>query len=187
MNIVLLLVLAWLALGLETGLKSTLAINFGSIAAAPSFVLPLAVFIALCAPAQQAAWACLALGFLMDVTAPQTLPGDSITVIGPYAIGFFLAAQLVLTLRGLVIRRHPLAVVALSILAAAVMQIVVVSLLTLRFWLTNQAMVWDLKHELVERLASAFVTGGSAFVMAIFLAPLAPLLGLPSSRSWVRR
>jgi hypothetical protein len=187
MNIVLVAVLAWLALGLETGLKGTLAVELGSVVAAPSFVLPLAVFIALCAPPVQALWACLALGLFMDLTAPQVLPGDTLVVIGPYAVGFFAAAQLVLALRGVVIRRHPLTVVMLSILAALVMQIVVTAMLTLRHVLTDHAMVWATSHELLGRLASAVVTGGTAFVMAIVLAPMAPLLGLPSGRGWTRR
>lgn len=187
MNIMLVVVLGWLAIGLEMGLKATLGIRMGSVVAAPSFVLPLAVFICLCAPAMQAAWACLALGLVMDLTSPVTLPGDSLVVIGPYAMGFFAAGQLVLALRGVVIRRHPLAVVMLSIMAAAVMQIVVTGTLTIRSIVTDHAMVWSAGHELLERLASAVVTGGTALIIAVLLAPMAPLLGLQSGRSLARR
>jgi hypothetical protein len=187
MNIMLVTVLTWLALGLEMGLKSTLGVRLGSVVAAPSFVLPLAVFIALCAPAMQASWACLVLGLFMDLTSPVALPGDSLVVIGPHAIGYFLACQFVLAIRGVVIRRHPLAVVVLSIVAAGIMQIAVTASLTLRAVLIDQAMIWSAKHEIVERLASAVVTGGTAFVVAIILAPMAPLLGLPAARSWVKR
>jgi hypothetical protein len=187
MNIMLVTVLAWLALGLEMGLKATLGVQLGSVVAAPSFVLPLAVFITLCAPAAQASWACIALGLFLDLTSPLALPGDALVVIGPHAIGYFVACQLVLALRGLVIRRHPLAVVVLSIVAAGVMQIVVTAVLTLRSVLIDHAMIWSAKHEIMERLASALVTGGTALVVAIVLAPMAPLLGLPAARSWVRR
>ena len=187
MNVVLAILLGWLALGLETGLKGTLAVHLGSYAAAPSFVLPLAVFIALCAPPQQATWACVTLGLFLDLTAPQALPGDSLVVIGPYAIGTFLACQFVLAVRGMVIRRHPLTVVMLSIVAAMIMQIAVTALLTLRGLVADHAMVWNPSHELVERLASALVTGASALVIAILVAPMAPLLGLPSGRGWTRR
>ncbi len=187
MNFALVAVLAWLALGLETGLKGTLAINVSRLAAAPGFVLPLAVFITLCAPPAQAAWVCLTLGLLMDLTAPQTLPGDSLVVIGPYALGFLAACQTVLALRGVVLRRHPLTVVMLSIVAGIVMQIVVTSLLSLRHLTTDPAMVWHPSQELAARLASAVVTGASAFFVALALAPMAPLLGLQVSRGWPRR
>ncbi len=187
MNVMLVVVLGWLALGLEMGLKATLGIRMGSVVAAPSFVVPLAVFICLCAPPMQAAWACVALGLFMDLTSPVTLPGDSLVVLGPYALGFFAAGQLVLALRGVVIRRHPLSVVMLSIMAAAVMQIVVTASLTVRSMLTDQAMVWSAGHELLERLASAVVTGGTALVVAFLLAPMAPLLGLSAGRGSMRR
>lgn len=186
MNLVLVAVLGWLAMGFETGLKGTLAVRLGSVTAAPSFVLPLAVFIALCAPPMQAMWVCLALGLLMDLTAPQMTVGDDLVVIGPYALGFAAACQLVLAMRGVVIRRHPLAVVMLSILAAAVMQIVVTAIFTARHAMGDQ-IIWNPSQELMARLLSAVATGATALVIAVLLSPMAPLLGLPSGRGWVRR
>jgi hypothetical protein len=186
MNVLLVMVLGWLALGLETGLKSTLSLRWGMVTAAPSFVLPLAVFIALCAPPVQATWACLILGLFLDLTAPQPTYTGELVVIGPYAIGLVIACQLVLALRGLVMRRNPLTVVLLSVLAGVVMQIVVTAFFTARAAVGDE-IVWHTSHELLGRLVSAGITGGTAFVIAILLSPMAPLLGMPVQRSWIKR
>lgn len=186
MNVILVAVLGWLAIGLEMGLKGTLSLQFGSATAAPSFVLPLAVFIALCAPAMQATWTCLILGAFLDLTAPQAMAGENITVLGPYAVGLVLACQFVLGIRGLVIRRHPLAVVMLSAIAAAIMHITVTAFFTVRAIL-GDPLVWNTSQELLGRLISAGLTCVTAFFIALTLAPLAPLLGLAAGRGWVRR
>jgi hypothetical protein len=186
MNVLLVAVLGWLAIGLEMGLKGTLSMQFGAASAAPSFVIPLAVFIALCAPAMQAVWACLILGAFLDLTAPQAIAGENITVLGPYAVGMAIACQFVLSIRGLVIRRHPLAVVMLSMIAAAIMHIVVVAFFTLRD-ICGDPVVWHTTQELLGRFISAGLTSITAFFIALALGPMAPLLGLPAGRGWVRR
>jgi hypothetical protein len=187
MNRVVALLMGWLALGLETGLKQTLSAHAGSYVGAPSFVIPLAIFVAICAPNAQALWCALALGVAMDLTSfPHLTNGQSVTIVGPYAIGLVLACQLVLVVRGVVIRRNPLTLMVLSMMGAGVCHIVVCAMLVVRRILES-AFSFDATHELIERLLSAFLTGGTGLVMGLVLVPMSAYFGLPGGRGAARR
>jgi hypothetical protein len=179
MNPLLVILLGWLMLGLETGLKDTLSVRIGSVAAAPSFVVPLAVFIALSAPPIPALWACVLLGLFLDFTAPQQTATGLLTVAGPHALGLLVAGQFVLLVRPVVIRKHPLTLVVLSMVGAAVASIAVVALLTVRT-LLGDAIVYEPTTELLGRLLSAVLTGGTALALSVMFIPLAPILGMPA-------
>jgi hypothetical protein len=187
MSPVLLIVLAWLAVGLEMGLKGMLALRVGTIAGAPSFIIPIVTMVAICAPNGPALWTALILGLLSDLTAgvPSTT-NQTIYHIGPGAIGMVLGAQFVLLVRGLVIRRNPLTLVVLSVAAGIIAAICTVAIITVRQFILKDPIEWSPTHELTQRLFSAVVTGGSALVMSIFLLPLTPLLGLHHSHAHVR-
>lgn len=188
MNPVLVIVLGWLCLGLEKGLAPELPIRIWGAPATPSFLIPLAVVIALCAAPMPALWSCLALGLAMDLTTPTTTATGQLWVAGPYALGFLVAGQFVLLVRGLVIRRNPLTVLALSVLASALMHIVVVAIYTIRHKLYGPG-DWHATAELTGRLLSALLTGGSGFLLSLLLLPMAPALGLHGghARQWARR
>lgn len=171
------LVAAWLCLGLETGLKDVFALRLGTLTIAPGFVFPLAAFVAMCASPQAAAWACLLLGVMVDLTSPRDgADGALLTVVGPNALAYFLAGQFVLTMRGLMIRRNPLTVVFLSVTGAMVAAIVVVAVFTLRKGIVG-GVEWSATEQLLTRLGSAVYTGVTALVMSLLLIPLAPLFG----------
>jgi len=178
MNRLVVLLAGWIAMGLETGLKETLSVRVGSFTGAPSFVTPLVVFIALCASNRAALWSALALGVAMDLTAGRFMAnGQPITVVGPYAIGLVLACQLVLVVRGVVIRRNPLTVMAMSMLAGVVCQICVTALLVVRR-VVDSGFAFSATHELVERLLSAILTGGTGLVLGLVLVPMSGFFGL---------
>jgi hypothetical protein len=184
-NPLLVVLLAWLCTGLEVGLRHALTIHMG-VTGSPSFVVPLAVVIALCAPATAALWSCMGLGLCLDLTSHHTLlSGDVVFIPGPHALGLTVAAQFVLAVRGVVMRRNPLSVVVLSVGAAAICGIVVTALLTARH--LYDPIAWRPTQALLERLFSALLTGGSALVMSAILLPLSPMLGLQPARHWVRR
>lgn len=176
MNALVVILLGWLMLGLETGLKDTLSVRWGNIASAPSFVLPLAVFVALTAPPIPALWTCLALGLMLDLTAPQPTATGMLTVVGPNAIGLLLAGQFVLLVRPIVIRRHPLTLMVLSVLAAAIAHIAVTALFTAR-GLLGDPIVFEPTTELLGRLLSAGLTAATAIALSVVFLPLSPLLG----------
>lgn len=183
-------VIAWIAVGLEVGLKDTL--ELGSSGIAPSFVLPLAIYIAMSATPLAAQWACLALGLLVDLTWLVAVdPSATVappTVIGPHALGYFVACHFVLALRGAVLRRNPLSLVLLSFLGAIFADLIVVAFFTLR-WMTGDPIAWSPAHELGVRIASAVYTGFLALPMAWVLMPLSPTFGFPNvvGRHVIRR
>lgn len=170
--------LAWLALGLELGLKG--ALELGDTGIAPSFVVPLGVFIALGAAPARAVWFCIVLGVLLDLTATAPVragaPGG-MTIVGPWALGMAMAAQLVLALRGMMIRTQPLTLAFLSVLGMGVAQVVVVAALTAHNLLHGD-LVWRAGAELGHRLGSAAYTGALGLLMALVLVPMGPMMGM---------
>ncbi|MEX2217504.1 MAG: hypothetical protein WD749_01985 [Phycisphaerales bacterium] len=182
MNILLVILLGWLCLGLDAGLRQSLTVNLGA-SGSPSFVIPLAVAIALCAPPVHALWACLALGLALDLTSPN-LAGAPVYIPGPNAVGLLLGAQFILAVRGLVMRRNPLTIVVLSVAAAAISGIAVTAIFTFRSFYDTPG---HPAQELASRLLSAGLTGGTAFVLSFLLLPLSPMLGLSPPRHFLRR
>lgn len=179
---------AWVMVGLETGLKP--ALQLGPTPIAPSFVLPLAVVVAMFASSSASLWACLLLGLMIDLTwkIPRTDFGTA-TMIGPYALGYLLAGQLVLTLRGIMMRRNPLSVAFLSAAAAIVANVVVVAIITLHTAFYNDPIDWSPPQQLLARLISALYTGLIGLVLAPALLFVAPFMGLqtPGTRRYVKR
>lgn len=187
MNPLLVVVLAWLGMGLETGLKNTFAVHVGSVTGAPGFALPIVVLIALCAPPMATLWAALGIGLLLDLTAPfNTTTSGNLFLFGPGALGTVLGAQFVLLVRGMVIRRNPLTLVVLSMAAGIISAICTVALITVREFILRDPIVWAPTHELMDRLFSAILTGGSGLVLGVLLLPLTPMLGLPAGQQRIR-
>ncbi|MCC6678326.1 MAG: hypothetical protein IT436_14400 [Phycisphaerales bacterium] len=170
-------VVAWVCFGLELGLKGGLRIG-PSIA--PSFVMSYAVFLALLAPHRTALWACLMLGLLCDLTAKIGLAGldRSVTLVGPYTFGYLLAGQLVVTMRAMMIRKNPLTMAVLAVIASAIAGVVVVAIYSLRSMLIGDPLAIQPTAELLHRLASALYTGLLALIMSLVLIPMAPAFGL---------
>ena len=176
MNWIVFALMAWLAFGFEIGLRPLISPGDGSIA--PSLVIPLLVYVALWAPARTALWAALILGLCADLLSSIDLaPTGAAIVIGPRAIGYLVAAQLVIASRGVVIGRSPVTMVVLSVIAAFVAGVVVVSLLTLRSF--YDPIVWDPGRQLGVRFFSALYTGVSALAMSLVLIPMGPAFQFP--------
>ncbi|MBX3378125.1 MAG: hypothetical protein KF678_14110 [Phycisphaeraceae bacterium] len=187
MNPLLAVLLGWLALGLETSLKGFLSIRAGSVEGAPSFVIPVAAMIAICAAPGAALWAAFLLGLACDLTAPvTTTTGATIYHIGPGAIGMTLGAQFVILVRGMVIRRSAVTLVVMSVGMGVLLAIVSVAIITFRQMILRDPIEWSATSELGQRLLGAVLSGGSALVLAAVLLPLSPLLGLPASQAHLR-
>lgn len=185
MNWTVFLLSLWLLLGLEIGLKPALAL--GPTTIAPSLVLPLVVFVAMHAPAVGALWAAAIAGLLLDLTFPIGLEGGGeVRVPGPAALGFVLAATLVLSLRSMLIKRNPLTLLAMAIAGAIVSAVVVVALFTLR-QATGDPIAWHAGSELGSRLASSLYTGVAGLLEALILFPMAALFGFTSHHAGQRR
>lgn len=187
MNWLMFALVAWVAVGLETGLKP--ALQLGPTPIAPSFLLPLAVTVALFASSSASLWCCLILGLMADLTwtMARTDAGTA-SLVGPYALGYLLGGQLVLAMRGVMMRRNPLTVGFLSMLAAIVVNVVVVAIVTLHTFY-NDPIDWSPTQQLLSRLLAALYTGALGLVLAPGLLFLAPWMGLasPGTRRFFRR
>jgi hypothetical protein len=177
MNWIVFTLAAWGLLGLELGLKDVLRIGDTSIA--PSLVFPLAVVVSLAAPATTTLWACLLLGAAVDLTYSLELVngGPARIVLGPYALGYLLAGQLVLTMRALMIRKSFLTVGFLSLFGSVVCHIVVTAIFALR-GRYDELVAFDASQQLLWRLGSSVYTGIAGLIIGAVAMPALGALGL---------
>jgi rod shape-determining protein MreD len=171
--------LAWVFLGLEKGLRDALSI--GTTGIAPSFVFGLLTFVAIAAPRSTVMWTAILLGVLMDLIFEVPLRQASVTMIGPHAIAYVVACQLILSMRGVMIRRNPFTLGFLACLGGVVAFTTLVAIYTARS-LLGTPLAWDARHELFAGLGSSVYTGIVAIVLALVLFPIAGPLGLPNQQ-----
>ena len=171
MNWLVFALLSWLFLGLEHGFRS--ALQVGSLAIAPSFVMVLIVYVALWARTTSALGCAMALGFILDLLYPvPTSAGETAVVAGPWALGCMLAAYTVINFRAMVFRRNPLTIAFLCILGSAVAHILVITILTLRSRY-DVVVIPSASAELWQRLGSALYTG----LLGLGVGPLLNMIG----------
>jgi rod shape-determining protein MreD len=108
-------ILAYIILGLQTGLARALEFN----SAAPNFVLIAMIFIVLNAPRDTALLAAFILGSLHDMTSQG--------ILGLLAFSYALAAAMILPIAKGLHRRHPATHFAL-VLAAGILTAIILSL-----------------------------------------------------------
>ncbi|MCK4871539.1 MAG: rod shape-determining protein MreD [Phycisphaerales bacterium] len=170
-------ILAYLALGIEVSLRPV--VEIGETGVSPSIIIIFAVIIALYAPGRIAVWACLILGLAIDLTnmPRMTDGGGSLVVIGPYALGYTLAAYLLLQVRMMVIRRNAITLAFCVLIAATFVQVVVMAFMTVRGWMDPLA--WDLSHELLMRLLIAVYSALLALPCAAASPFIVAALSLP--------
>lgn len=170
----------WVVLGLELGLRSVLRV--GDTGVAPSFVLPLVVFVGLYAPARVTTVAALVAGLLIDLTSPVTLPGGATAVVpGPNALGMVLAGQLVLGARGLVFLNSPVTLIVLTPLAGVVWQIAVTAAFGARE--LYDPIGFQAGTQLTQRLMIAAYSAAPAVVLWWPLRRVGSLFGFESAHT----
>jgi len=181
-NWVFMLVVGWIALGLDLGLADALAV--GSRGVAPSFVVGVIVYASLHAPRRAALWTGLLLGLALDLTrAGVSASGtglEAVALLGPAALGALLASQFVLTLRAVVMKRNPLALAAMGFAASLLLGLLVAATLTARSWYDPAVQVQPLA-ELSVRFGQALYTGLLTPIVVYALTPLTPFFGFPST------
>lgn len=180
MNWLAFLVLAWIALGLENGLRD--ALQLGQSGVAPSFVMTLLAFIAASGSRLAALWGAVALGLALDLTHARPAPGgvDDVVIVGPWTLGCFVACYAAVTMRALVARRSAPAIAFLAVLVAAMAGVVATALFVVRSWYDPSVGASPV-NELLVRLGSALYTGALALVLAPALLFLSGLCGFPHS------
>jgi hypothetical protein len=182
MNPVAVAVAAYVFLGLEAALRGPLAL--GNTAATPSFMMILAVFLAVHGPARSVPWVCMLMGLLLDLIGSRPIAGGEAltTIIGPNALGFFAAAHAVLALRGVMMRRNPVAFLFLCTAATMLAHLVVVFVLTGRSWV-DSSLAWSPLAELLARLGGSVYTGLASLVVGPLLHMATGLFGFADGYS----
>lgn len=179
-------IFAFAALVLELGLRNLLKLELAGNAS-PSFVLILAVFVAMWAPPRVALWSGLILGLLLDLNNPFVENGSEYALIGPAALGYVLGAYAVVQLRGLVYRDSPFALAALVFVGGIFVHLLIVAVLTLRGLpiLAYPIPDWHAAPQLYQRFWELLYTAIVAVPLGFILLRTMPLWafeGVKSSR-----
>ena len=167
---------AYICLALELGLRTLLLLpSSGAGLVAPSFMLVLAVFVALMAPAATVPWAMLVLGALVDLTS-TTVPGGPI--LGPAALGYLLGGWAVLQFRSMVFRESVLTVLVTTFVAGVFIQLTIVFLLAMRGPITGEPIPgFSAADQLVHRFLELMYTVVFAIPLGFVLLRLMPAFG----------
>lgn len=175
----------WLALGLDLGLRPVTELGASGIA--PSFVVILVVFVSLYAPPTTAMIAGLIAGLLLDLThtVPLTNAADSITIVGPYALGLMAGAYAVVVTRALVMQHNILTYAFLSFVASMVMSIFAVTLFTLRSY--YDPFLFSPGAELLSRTGASLFTAMLALAVVPLLRVFIAVFGFPAGGMGRRR
>lgn len=181
MNRVGLALTAWIFLGLDVAIARPV-FELGHSGIAPNFLFVLVTFYAMVAPGKGPAWVAIVLGIAADLLTdlPLSTPAGRAIVVGPHALAYLVATQLVVSLRGIMIRRNPLTLGFLAACGGAVASVALVFIYWARSLL--DPLTLSPTHDLVVGLASSLYTGVIAIPLALVLLPAAPLLGLPSQQ-----
>lgn len=135
------------AVALDTSLLSVFAIGD----TVPQLSPLLAAFVCLGAPRLTAMWACLVLGLVIDLCSPVVDPQlRAAHLVGPHALGYLFAANLILPLRTMVFRRNPLTLGVLAGLFSFATALVVVAIWSLRMWYPDAPVVFGGRSALTE-------------------------------------
>lgn len=138
MRFALFLIVLAVALAADASLMPALELG----GAVPSAVAALVTFVVLLA-SRDAAWlAAVVAGVAVDLTAPLTFDGGVFVVVGPWALGFAFGTQLLLTIRGMLVRRNPLAIAAATFVLLMSATLVWCAVWSLRAWLPESLPPW---------------------------------------------
>lgn len=180
-------VVAYLLLSVQVALADVMSITtkFGPIQ--PRFVLLLAVFVGLAASPRVVMIASLALGILVDATTTWPLvDGGALTLIGPHALGYVAGGYVLLQVRSMVFRQHPLTVGSMMLVAGVAVELIVVAAFTIRAWYEPVA-GWSSTHELVARSLALLYSAALGTLLAVPLCALTPIFGFPTLKQTGQR
>ncbi len=149
----------------------------------PRLLPILVVFVSLFASRGAALWAAWMAGLMLDLVTDLPHGAEVVgPVLGPHALGYVFGAYAVLQARPLLLRRHVLTVVAMTLAFAAASNLVTVFVYSAHGWYEQMPLFWaDLGPlgELWRRTLGAVYTT----VMSLLVGPLLLL----TSRVWMFR
>jgi len=174
MNWLLFIFLAYLAVAVQLGLSGLLQIGsrFGVIQ--PRLELIVLAAAAMAGGTRPVITACVILGLVVDLA---TTHAGGAVVVGPYTLGFTVAAIVVLQLRLALMGGHPLSI-ALSVFAAGLaVALIVTAIWTVRAAMLGHPAYYSGLAELTDRLLGSIYTAVIALPLAWPLRRLLPALG----------
>lgn len=178
MNWIIITLIGYLFVALHQGLAPVFSIDTPWGTATPRLVLVFAVYLGLLAPTAGVVWAWALIGFVLDLLT--ALPGQGV-IIGPYTIGYLIGAIVVLQLRSMVLRTHPVSH-AFCVLGAGVAVHGVVSAIMGIRQIYDPAAGYDGLHDAAVRMLAVAYTVPFAAVLAWPLIKAAPAFGFSAAR-----
>ncbi len=177
---------AYVVLAAQYGLVRLFETDSGYVE--PRLVLLLAVYVGLWASPQLSmlCWAILGLGLDLITNWPaHSSTGEGpiqFALIGPYTLGFLGGGFVLLSCRGVLLGRHPLAMGSMVLLSGLAVQLIVVGLMSARMWYDQPMPVFSPTSELLIRSAAVVTTAVLAVLLAIPLNMLSPMFGFEAAR-----
>jgi hypothetical protein len=168
MNWLVFTITAYIFLLFQVGLTSLMGIPDAS-GVLPNFLLILAVYIGLLAPANTVAWGMLSLGILSNLLAGPIAAGP---ILGPEALGYLAGAFAVLQLRTLVFRESVVSLVILVFVVGIFIELVTVALYTgrgLPFFLADPVPAWSATDQLFDRFLGLIYSAVTAIPLGLVL------------------
>jgi len=172
-------IVAYLLLALQVGLTDAVALQTSHGSVAPRLLLLLAVLVGLWASESVTITAWAILGLLTDLVSPH--PGG-LHLLGPYTLGYLAGAYIILQVRPMLFRRHPLTVASMMIVCGGAVHLTVVALLTARMLMGAALPDWSAADQLTVRMMCLFYSAAVGGVLAIVLVRFVPLFGFETSK-----
>lgn len=177
MNALAIAVMGYLLVALENALRVPLGLDASGVA--PHFAIVLVAFVAMHGQGLGIYWTALVLGAAIDLSSVRA-SADGLGIVGmlgPHAVGYVMAAYAVVSIRGVMMRRSPLALPFLSLVASALAALAATFLLMVRSWLDRE-LLFDLWGALGGEIGSAVYTAVIAFALAPLLRAAQGIMGL---------
>ena len=147
----------------------------------PSVTICVVTFVAMFAPRHVALWAAWLVGMLMDFCTDVAIgPQETMTLIGPHALGYPFACFVILQARAMLFRRSALTVAMMTFVSYLAASLVIVALYSVRRWYPEEPLNWTefrAAGELLWRLGVAVYSLLLALPLGWLLLTLSPLWG----------
>jgi len=150
----------------------------------PKLMVVVVAYCAMHADGSLVRWFALLAGFLMDLSEPSLSgPRAPLYLIGPWTLGMLFGAEAVMSMRGLLVRRNPLAVGAMSFLLSLTSGLFWTAWWALRSWYPDSPPPWGegaALDELSSQFLGAISTGVCGIPVGWLLLRFSAVWGFPS-------
>lgn len=125
----------YLLLALQISVASAMRLDTAAGSVEPRLLLVLLVFVGLSAAPRVVMIAAGVMGLFLDATTTwPTMSGETMTLLGPYALGYMAGGLVLLQMRPMVFRQHALAYAVMILLAGIAVHLVVTGIFAVRIW-----------------------------------------------------